>query len=83
MVSILPGLSRESSEFTLTQFTIYAVEHYFLIGLYAFAFVLTIVNIWIILIKQKRYKTMPLSAFYIFSFITILLTLINIIIFWS
>ena len=83
MVSILPGFSRESSGFTMTQFTIYAVEHYILIGLYTFAFVLVIVDIWTILIRQKRYKTIPLSAFYVFSFFTILLRLIFIIIIWS
>ena len=46
-------------------------EHYILIGLYTFLFILTIVNILKILIRQRRYKTLPLLAFYVFTFLSI------------
>ena len=62
---------------------IYAVEHYILIGLYTFLLVLVIVNIWTILIKQRRYKTLPLLAFYIFTLLNIVFRLVFIIIRWS
>ena len=54
MGEILPGFSRASAEdygYTYAEFVIYAVEHYILIGLYIFLFVLAIVNIWNILVK--------------------------------
>ena len=59
MGEVLSGYRRESSEdneLTEAQFVIYMVEHCILIGLYAFCLVLAIVNIWTILIKQKKYK---------------------------
>ena len=62
---------------------IFVVEHYILIGLYTFLLVLVIVNIWTILIKQRRYKTLPLLAFYIFAFSTISLRLLYTIFCWS
>ena len=86
MVEILPGFSRESAEdygYTDAQFVIYAMEHFILIALYTFLFGLAIVNIWNILIKQKRFKTLPLLAFYIFASLTIILRLIFILIIWS
>ena len=86
MGEILPGLSRESAEeygFSGSQFVIYAIEHYILIGLYSFLLVLALVNIWTILIKQGRYKTLPLLFFYIFAFLSIFLRLILIIMAWS
>ena len=61
---------------------IYAVEHYLLLGLYAFLMSMVLVNIWTILIKQRRYKTVPLCAFYIFAFIAIGCRFIYTIISW-
>ena len=55
---------------------IYAVEHYILIGLYTFLLVLGLLNFWNVIIKQKKYKSLPLLAFYIFAFIAISLRLI-------
>ena len=52
---------------------LFAAEHYLLIGLYTFALALATVNIWRILVKQRRYKTLPLLAFYICAFIAIAL----------
>ena len=50
---------------------IYAAEHYCLIGLFFFLLVLVNMNMWNIIIQQKKYKTLPLLAFYIFAFLTI------------
>ena len=71
MAAILPGFSRESVEFTKAQVVIYALERYMLIGLHIFLLFLVVLNIWTILIKQRRYKTLPILAFYILSFLTI------------
>ena len=62
---------------------IYASEHYLLIGLNVFLFFLVLLNIWQILVKQRRYKTLPLLFFYIFAFIAIALRLIYHIFSWS
>ena len=59
---------------------IYASEHYLLIGLYSLAMVLVIYNSWKILFRQERYKTLPLLFFYIFSFFSIALRWVYIII---
>lgn len=50
---------------------IYAAEHYCLIGLFFFLLVLVNVNMWNIIIRQKKYNTLPLLAFYIFAFLAI------------
>ena len=83
MVTILPGCSRESTGFSEKEFVIYAVESYVLLGLYLFLMVLVIVNIWTVLVKQRRYKNLPLLAFYIYAFFAIVCRLIYIIIDWS
>ena len=62
---------------------IYASEHYLLIGLNFFLFFLVLLNIWQILIKQRRYKTLPLLFFYIFAFIAIACRLVYHIFSWS
>ena len=86
MGSILPGVTREKAEsigITRGQYDIIVVEHYMLIGLYTLLFALVIVNIWTILVKQRRYKTLPLFAFYIFTFFAITLRLIYLIMAFS
>ena len=55
---------------------IFATEHYVLIGLYAFLFVLVNLNGWMIIIRQKRFKNLPLTSFYIFAYIAIAMRLI-------
>ena len=59
------------------------MERYVLIGLYVFLMVLCILNIWKILIKQRRYKTLPLLTFYIFAFFSIAFRLTYILIDWT
>ena len=44
---------------------------------------LTSSNIWKVIIKQKKYKTLPLLNFYIFAFLTVSLRLIYIIWCWT
>ena len=71
-MEILPGFSTSIvSNMSPAQVKIYAAVTYLLIGLYTYLFVLVTMNGWNILIRQKRYKTLPLLAFYIFAFITI------------
>ena len=82
MVSILPNFDEENNNFSSAQVWIYAVERYILIGLYTFLLVLTIVNIWSILIKQGKYKTWLLLAFYIYAFVNITFRVIWLIMEW-
>ena len=79
MCTLLPNLTCDWFEVSTAKVVIFAVEHYLLIGLYAFLLVLVVLNIWIILIRQRRYKTLPLLAFYVYSFFAILFRLIYII----
>ena len=85
MVSILPGFSENSEDYfgDETQVIIYAVERYILIGLYSLLLVLLFVNVWCILIKQRRYRNLPFLAFYVFSFLAISTRLAYILIQWS
>ena len=55
---------------------VFAIEHYILIGVYAFLFALVNINVFQIIIRQRRYKTWPLLAFYIFAYIAITFRLI-------
>ena len=75
---ILPGLDTDATEYNWSQSELIflAVEHYLLIALYASANILMYINIWNILFKQKRYKTLPLLFFYIFTFIALTLRLV-------
>ena len=73
MCKILPGLSCDALDVSSEKMALLAVEHYLLIGLYTFALFLATANIWRILIKQRRYKTLPLLVFYICAFISVAL----------
>ena len=76
MSTILPNLSCDWFDVSTTKYVIYAIEHYILIGLYTFLLGLAVFNIWTILIKQRRYKTWPLTFFYVFAFLAIFFRLI-------
>ena len=65
------------------QLIFYAVEHYILIGLYTFLLFLVLMNFWNVIIQQKKYKSMPLLAFYIFALIAIFFRIIILIWFYS
>ena len=62
---------------------VYASEHYLLIGLNIFLLFLVTLNFWQILVRQKKYKTLPLLFFYIFALIAIVLRLVYSVFTWS
>ena len=72
-MAILPELEELSKEWTDTQRRAYVSIHWLLIIFYAVLILITLANIWQILIKQERWKTLPLLVFYIFVFIAVLL----------
>ena len=76
MCKILPNLSCDRFDVSTTKVVLYSIEHFILIGLNILLLSLAIYNIWTILIKQKKYKTWPLLFFYIFTFITVALRII-------
>ena len=78
-MAILPGYAELQEETSLAQANLLVVENYLLIGVYAFIILLALTNIWKILIRQKKYKTLPLSFFYLFTFIAVTLRIICVI----
>ena len=52
---------------------VFGVEHIIVMTLWAFLTWLVVSNIWLIMIKQKRWKTPPLLLFYVLTFIAIVL----------
>ena len=76
-MAVLPGI-KILSDLLLSpiQIKVIVVENYLVVGVYAFLILLALVNIWQILIKQKKYKTLPLLFFYIYSFVAITLRVI-------
>ena len=83
MPAILPGFTAEHSHMDPTQVKIYATEHYLLIGLFMFLLGLDLLNIYRIILKQGKWRTGLLLFFYIFSFISIVLRLVYLIVMWS
>lgn len=70
-MAILPDFDVFKDEMTESEYKIYGFVHYLLIIMYALLLCLCLTNIWRILIKQGKWKTLPLLAFYILSFIAI------------
>ena len=64
---------------TETGYRIFATEVYLAILLEAGLIILVTVNIWRILIKQGKWRTIPLLFLYIFAFITVTFREINLI----
>ena len=72
MRPFLPGSDTiQFGDYSKALIAFYATEHYILLGLYLFGIVLVTLNAWNILIKQGRYRTLPLLAFYIFAFLSL------------
>ena len=84
-MQILPGFAAHGGKSFLSsnQLIIYAVEHYILIGLYTYLLVLVLMNFWNIIIRQKKYKSLPLLTFYIFASIAISFRLIILVLFYT
>ena len=57
--------------------------NYFLIGVYGFLVLLALRNIWVVVIKQRERKNLPILMFYVFSLIAVALRLVYLIWFWS
>lgn len=72
-MAINPWLSNFQEEMTVTQYRVFASIHYLVLLIFLLAFVLVIVNMWQILIKQAKWKTIPLLLFYVYAFICITL----------
>ena len=76
-MTIFPFISNQKDEMSRTQYIMVIIVYYISILIYVAAFFLTILNIWQILIKQEKWKTMPLLVFYIYSFMAISIRLVN------
>ena len=57
--------------------------NYFLIGVYGFLVLLALRNIWVVVIKQREHKNLPILMFYVFALIAVALRLVYLIWFWS
>ena len=51
--------------------------------IYALIMVLILRNTWVVIIKQRVYKNLPILMFYIFAFIAVSIRLIDIIGYWT
>ena len=56
---------------TTTEFRIFFLTHVIDTIIYLALWILAVINIWLILIKQGKWRTMPLLTFYIYSFLVI------------
>ena len=61
---------------------VYLVTCYLDILVYGLLLLLALRNIWMILIKQKEYRNLPILVFYAYALIAVSLRLINIIWYW-
>ena len=73
----------EKLGWTQTQKVAFLTPYYLLIGVYSALFALASRNIWVILVKQKEYKNLPIAMFYAFALIAIVLRLIWLIWSWT
>ena len=74
-------LEDEAEEFgwTSAQKITYVTIDYLAIATYGFLVLLALCNIWVILIRQKEYKNLPILAFYVFTLLAVTLRTIFII----
>ena len=56
---------------TTTEYRIFFSIHVIDTIIYLALWILAVINIWLILIKQGKWRTMPLLTFYIYSFLVI------------
>ena len=68
---------------TSAQKIAYITLSYLVIVVYGFLLILLLRNIWAILLKQKEYKNLPISAFYCFALIAVTLRPIYIVWQWT
>ena len=70
---LLPGIENFSEfyHYSDEQFNCLVSMQYIVILLYSFLLVLCLVNFWKILIRQGKWRTLPLLFFYIMSVIAI------------
>lgn len=68
---------------TSSQQKIYLAEHYGLFFLFLCLLVLCVINIWTIIVKQKRWQSLPLLNFYVMTFLAILMRTLLTILFWA
>ena len=87
-MTYLPGFDNIWSTYfrerwTQAELVAYLSLAYLDIGVYSFSILLSLRNIWVILVKQKQYKNTSLLAFYVFSFVALILRLGNLIFMWT
>ena len=71
-MAILPGFDEFlKPNLTSAQFRFYVSFNWIMILFFAGLMVLLVANIWTILIKQGRWKTLPLLLFYTLTFIAV------------
>ena len=61
----------------------YTTLWYLILAVYFFLIILALRNIWVILVKQREYKNLPILAYYAFAFIAVSLRPIYVIGYWS
>ena len=65
------GFEYLKDEFSQAQYRSIIASEWLIVALYLSLFVLVIVNIWMILIKLQKWKSLALLFFYIWAFLCI------------
>ena len=66
MLNLLPSLTYAVTFYRMEEWQaiFLAIETYIFVFFYLFIFVLVLRNVWVILIKQRKYNIIHLTAFY-------------------
>ena len=61
----------------------YLILDYLLIGIYGTLVLLALRNIWVIILRQKEYKNLPILMFYMFALVAVVLRTIYLTWYWT
>ena len=84
-MAFLPGIDAyaDKHNWDRTKKISYISLDYLLIGLYAMLVLLALRNIWIIIVKQKEYRNLPILMFYAFALIAVTLRVVYLVWQWT
>ena len=61
----------------------FVVLTYLVIAIYVVLILLAVLNIWVVIVKLRKYKNLPIFAFYFFTIIAVVLRPISMIGVWT
>ena len=84
-MTYLPGFDYALGQFdwTRAELITYLTAYYVTIAIYCSLVLLALLNIWMIIVKQKEYKNLPILMFYAFALVSVILRPIMIVWWWT